>query len=59
MTTNKSRDQWEDIFSDNILSSAILDRLMHHSITFKINRPCYRTRNIEGTTLNNEEIEAA
>ena len=59
MTTNKSTDQWGDIFSDNILSSAILDRLMHHSITFKINGPSYRTRNIEDTTLDNEEVEVA
>ena len=59
VTTNKSTDQWGDIFSDNILSSAILDRLMHHSITFKINGPSYRTRNIEDTTLDNEEVEVA
>ena len=31
ITTNKSFEQWNDIFSDSILSSAILDRVVHHS----------------------------
>ena len=47
ITTNKSFEQWNDIFADNILSSAILDRVLHHSIIFRINGPSYRTKNIK------------
>lgn len=53
ITTNKSFEQWADIFGDNILSSAILDRVVHNSITFKINGPSYRAK-----TLNNKNKEA-
>ena len=31
-------------FADNILSSAILDRVGHHSIIFRINGPSYRAK---------------
>ena len=41
ITTNKSFEQWNDIFSDGILSSAILDRVVHHSRIFRINGPSY------------------
>jgi len=44
ITTNKSFDQWGDIFSDNILTSAILDRIIHHSDIVKINGPSYRAK---------------
>jgi DNA replication protein DnaC len=47
ITTNKSFEQWSDIFADNILSSAILDRIVHHSTTFKINGPSYRAKNLK------------
>ena len=44
ITTNKSFDQWNEIFSDNILSSAILDRIVHHSDVVKIKGPSYRAK---------------
>ena len=44
ITTNKSFEQWSDIFSDNILASAILDRIVHHSDVIKINGPSYRAK---------------
>jgi len=44
ITTNKSFGQWSDIFSDNILTSAILDRIIHHSDVVKINGPSYRAK---------------
>ena len=47
ITTNKSFEQWTDIFSDNILASAILDRIVHHSSVFKINGPSYRSKNLK------------
>lgn len=45
ITTNKQFEQWSDIFKDHILASAILDRVVHHSIIFKINGQSYRTKN--------------
>lgn len=47
ITTNKSFEEWGDIFSDNILASAIIDRVVHHSIVIKINGKSYRTKNIK------------
>lgn len=44
ITTNKSFEQWGEIFSDNILSSAILDRIVHHSDVVKINGQSYRAK---------------
>jgi len=47
ITTNKPFEQWVDIFGDHILSQAILDRVVHHSIIFKINGQSYRTKNLK------------
>jgi DNA replication protein DnaC len=47
ITTNKSFEQWGDIFADNVLASAILDRVVHHSTIFKINGQSYRAKNIK------------
>ena len=47
ITTNKSFEHWNDIFPDNILSSAILDRVVHHSLIFRINGPSYRAKNVK------------
>ncbi|MCX5805026.1 MAG: ATP-binding protein [Proteobacteria bacterium] len=37
--------QWGDIFADMTLSSAIIDRVMHHCTLIKINGQSYRTKN--------------
>lgn len=47
ITTNKAFEQWGDIFDDNVLTSAILDRIVHHSAIFKINGPSYRSKNLK------------
>lgn len=49
ITTNKAFEQWGDIFDDNVLTSAILDRIIHHSTIFKINGPSYRSKNLKQT----------
>ncbi|MBU0477525.1 IS21-like element helper ATPase IstB [bacterium] len=46
ITTNKSFEHWGDIFTDNTLASAILDRIVHYSTIVKINGPSFRARNI-------------
>lgn len=58
ITTNKNYEQWSDIFGDQILSSAILDRIVHHSITFKINGPSYRAKATKSSDRNNiQEVQ--
>jgi DNA replication protein DnaC len=47
ITSNKSFEQWGDIFADNILASAIQDRIVHYSNIIKINGPSYRSKNIK------------
>ena len=44
ITSNKSYGEWDSIFSDNIIASAILDRLLHHSTTINIRGESYRLR---------------
>jgi DNA replication protein DnaC len=44
ITTNKTFEQWGDIFTDNILASAILDRVVHYSTIIKINGPSFRAK---------------
>ncbi len=44
LTSNKSFDQWGEVFGDEVIASAILDRLLHHSYIIPINGPSYRTR---------------
>ena len=47
ITTNKPFEQWHEILGDHILASAILDRIVHHSMIFKVTGPSYRAKNIE------------
>ncbi len=44
VTSNKSYGEWGDIFSDQVLAAAILDRLLHHSTTINIRGESYRLK---------------
>lgn len=44
LTSNKSYGEWGDIFADQVLAAAILDRLLHHSTTLNIRGHSYRLR---------------
>jgi len=44
LTSNKSYGDWGSIFSDTVLATAILDRLLHTSTTLNIRRQSYRLR---------------
>ncbi len=44
LTSNKSYGDWGDIFADQILATAILDRLLHVSTTLNIRGQSYRLR---------------
>lgn len=45
LTSNKSYGDWGTIFAaDNVIASAILDRLLHHSTTINIKGESYRLK---------------
>lgn len=46
ITTNKVLNKWHEIFTDPIITNAILDRLLHHSHIINIVGQSYRTKDI-------------
>jgi len=44
LTSNKSYGEWDDVFGNNIVATAILDRLLHHSTTINIKGDSYRVK---------------
>ena len=44
VTSNKSFSEWGQVFGDDVLASAILDRLLHHCHVLSINGPSYRLK---------------
>lgn len=44
ITSNKSFTDWTELFDDRIIVSAILDRLLHHSVVVNIKGDSYRLR---------------
>ena len=49
LTSNKSYGDWGTIFADNVIASAILDRLLHHSTTVNIKGESYRLKDKKKT----------
>jgi len=46
ITTNKPFSKWGELFGDNVIANAILDRLLHHSVVVNITGNSYRTKDI-------------
>ncbi|MDR7419153.1 MAG: IS21-like element helper ATPase IstB [Armatimonadota bacterium] len=44
VTSNKSFEEWGAIFGDDVIATAVLDRLLHHSHIIPITGPSYRTK---------------
>lgn len=44
VTSNKSFSEWGQVFGDDVLATAILDRLLHHCEVVSINGPSYRLK---------------
>jgi DNA replication protein DnaC len=42
ITSNKSFGEWQDLFGDQVIASAILDRLLHHCKVINIKGHSYR-----------------
>jgi DNA replication protein DnaC len=45
LTSNKTFSEWGQVFGDEVLATAILDRLLHHCEVVAINGPSYRLKN--------------
>jgi len=45
LTSNKSFTEWADIFSESVIATAILDRLLHHATIINIRGHSYRMKN--------------
>ena len=44
LTSNKAFSEWGSVFGDEVLATAILDRLLHHCEVIAINGPSYRLK---------------
>ena len=44
ITSNKAFTEWGNVLGDDVLATAILDRLLHHSHVLSINGPSYRLK---------------
>ncbi len=44
ITSNQSLGAWGEVFGDTVIASAILDRLLHHSITVNIKGESFRLK---------------
>ena len=44
ITSNKAFGQWGQVFGDDMLAAAILDRVLHHSSTLSIKGESFRLR---------------
>ena len=53
ITSNKTFDEWESVFFDKVLATAIIDRLVHHCTPFFIKWESYRVRDHKNKELNN------
>ena len=44
LTSNRGFRDWGEVFGDNVLASALLDRLLHHAVVIEIEGSYYRLR---------------
>ena len=50
VTSNKSFTEWGQVLGDEVLATAILDRLLHHCEILTINGPSYRLKDRQPLT---------
>ena len=44
LTSNRSFREWDEVFGDQVIAAALLDRLLHHAIVIQIEGASYRIR---------------
>jgi transposase InsO family protein len=58
LTSNQSLGAWGEVFGDPVIATAILDRLLHHSITVNIRGDSYRpTEKMKAGLLKSKAVE--
>ena len=58
LTSNRSFSQWNEIFGDPVIATAILDRILHHSTTINIKGNSYRLKEkVKAGLIREPEIE--
>ena len=58
LTSNRSFSQWNEIFGDTVIATAILDRILHHSTTVNIKGHSYRLKEkVKAGLLKSPELE--
>ena len=58
LTSNRSFSQWNEIFGDTVIATAILDRILHHSTTINIKGNSYRLKEkVKAGLIREPEIE--
>jgi DNA replication protein DnaC len=50
-TSNKTYSEWGEVLGDNVIAAAVLDRVLHHSITVNIKGESYRLKSRRKTGL--------
>jgi len=58
ITSNKNFSEWQELFGDPVIASAMLDRLLHHCRVINIQGHSYRLRN-HGIYMNERKINQA
>ena len=58
VTSNKSFSEWQELFGDPVIASAMLDRLLHHCRVINIQGHSFRLRN-HGIYMNERNIKQA
>jgi DNA replication protein DnaC len=55
LTSNKSFNEWAEMMGDEIMTTALLDRLLHHSKIINLKGTSYRLKNIKNN--NKQEVK--
>ncbi|MGC8497097.1 MAG: ATP-binding protein [Thermoplasmata archaeon] len=55
-TSNKSFSEWGEILGDEVMASAVLDRILHHSTVINIRGESYRLKERKKNMLASERI---
>lgn len=59
LTSNQSFAAWGEVFSDRVIATAILDRLLHHAVTLNIRGNSYRLKEkLKAGLVRTEETES-
>ena len=57
VTSNKEFQEWGQIFGDDVIATAILDRLLHHSHPFLINGPSWRMKDLMSKSKTKQNLK--